>query len=160
MAEARVSSVQNFSHILQQPVGVAWFRIVPRNLWFKPLSPGSCAYTGVCPTFAQPYSAVGQPPTLRRSDHPGSCPPPWFDGEFHGSNAQADCSSWCAARGPRENHNTKAFRHKWIPLFWLPSQDVAHVICLPLPQIFGVLLPYLLRMNGFEHQSNFFGFTA
>ena len=29
-----LGSVQNFSHILQQPVGEAWFRIEPRRLRF------------------------------------------------------------------------------------------------------------------------------
>ena len=60
---------------------------------FKPISLGSCSYTFACPTFAQPYSVGEPPPTSGRRDHPGSCPPPWFDGEFRGSNAQADCSS-------------------------------------------------------------------
>ena len=27
-----MGSVQNFSHILQQPIGEAWFRIEPRKL--------------------------------------------------------------------------------------------------------------------------------
>jgi len=60
---------------------------------FKPIFLGSCSYTVACPIFVRPYSADGQPPTLGQRDHLGSCPPPWFDGEFLGLNVQADCSS-------------------------------------------------------------------
>lgn len=99
-----------FLHILQHPADGSGHVSNLEGPGSRPVSLGSCSYTIVFPAFGLPYSAGVKPPasgqrTIRKAAH--------YSGSTANFVIQTLKRIVCpdVPSGPRENQNTKAFRH-------------------------------------------------